>query len=190
MTDNRSQLLTVATHLFATHGYDAVGVQQIVEAAGVTKPTLYYYFESKQGLLAAIILEHAELLLAIVQNAAAYDHDITRSITELVTAYFNYAQQNPVFYRMMLAMWFSPPSSEPHLNIADLQHQQFLIIESLFKQAATDHGNMRNRHAQYAATLKGLIDTYIALYLQGLVVNDNPELVYRLTHQFMHGIFS
>ena len=49
--DNRQAILDSALTLFYEKGYDAVGVQQIVDAAGVTKPTLYYYFGSKQGLL-------------------------------------------------------------------------------------------------------------------------------------------
>ena len=44
-----------AEELFYSKGYDAAGVQEIVERAGVTKPTLYYYFGSKLGLLQAIL---------------------------------------------------------------------------------------------------------------------------------------
>ena len=44
--DNRARLLDCAQDLFAARGYDAVGVQEIVEAAGVTKPTLYHYFDT------------------------------------------------------------------------------------------------------------------------------------------------
>jgi TetR/AcrR family transcriptional regulator len=53
--DNRSALLTHALQLFAARGYDAVGVQEIVEAAGITKPTLYHYFGSKRGLLDTLL---------------------------------------------------------------------------------------------------------------------------------------
>ncbi|HIS80092.1 MAG TPA: helix-turn-helix transcriptional regulator [Candidatus Scatomonas merdavium] len=38
--ENRERLLEAALSLFYEKGYDAVGVQEIVEAAGVTKPTL------------------------------------------------------------------------------------------------------------------------------------------------------
>ena len=40
--DNRELLLNTALELFHAKGYDAVGVQEIVDRAGVTKPTLYY----------------------------------------------------------------------------------------------------------------------------------------------------
>ena len=56
--DNRQLIMNSALTLFYESGYDAVGVQQIVDSAGVSKPTLYYYFGSKQGLLEALLNEH------------------------------------------------------------------------------------------------------------------------------------
>jgi len=40
--DPRRRLLNNALKLFAARGWDAVGVQEIVDASGVTKPTLYH----------------------------------------------------------------------------------------------------------------------------------------------------
>ena len=40
--DNRMNILEKALHLFYEKGYDAIGVQEIADAAGVTKPTLYH----------------------------------------------------------------------------------------------------------------------------------------------------
>lgn len=190
MPDNRTRLIEVATQLFATHGYDAVGVQQIVEAAGVTKPTLYHYFESKRGLLDAVVEDKASELLHQLKKVTVYQQDITASITALFTFYFGYARQHPTFYRMVLSMWFAPTSSEYYLTIADLQQRQFLLIEYMFQQAAEQHGNMKGRHKQYAVSLKGTIDTYIGLALQGYINLETPDLIYRVVHQFMHGIFS
>jgi AcrR family transcriptional regulator len=45
------RLLAAATRLFAERGYDRTSVQDIVEAAGVTKGALYHYFGSKDDLL-------------------------------------------------------------------------------------------------------------------------------------------
>ena len=49
--ENKERIMECALDLFYAKGYDAVGVQEIVEKAGITKPTLYYYFGSKLGLL-------------------------------------------------------------------------------------------------------------------------------------------
>ena len=45
------RLLAAATRLFAERGYERTSVQEIVEAAGVTKGALYHYFGSKEDLL-------------------------------------------------------------------------------------------------------------------------------------------
>ena len=182
--------MNVAMRLFADHGYDAVGVQEIVETVGVTKPTLYHYFESKRGLFEAIVEEKSVDLLQMVKQSTAYSHNITASITASVRGYFEYSQAESIFYRMILSAWFAPPSSEYYLPVADLQRRQFLLIENMFQQAAHDHGNMIGRHRQYAVSLKGTIDTYIGVALQGYIMLNESNLVYKIVHQFMHGIFS
>ena len=51
----RERLLETATELFAEKGYAGASVREIVEKAGVSKPVLYYYFKSKEGLFYAIL---------------------------------------------------------------------------------------------------------------------------------------
>ena len=53
--DNKEKILESALDLFYSKGYDAVGVQEIVERSGITKPTLYHYFGSKYGLLEHLV---------------------------------------------------------------------------------------------------------------------------------------
>lgn len=91
---------------------------------------------------------------------------------------------------MLLSMWFAPPSAEYSPAVRSLLAQQSRLLEELFERATEDHGNMRGRHVLYAMSLKGQIDTYIGLGLQGYVDLKSDELVYRMIHQFMHGIFS
>lgn len=51
----RARLVHAAIELFYSHGFQAVGVDQIFAAAGVTKTTFYKHFESKDDLLVAAI---------------------------------------------------------------------------------------------------------------------------------------
>ncbi|MBK8207113.1 MAG: TetR/AcrR family transcriptional regulator [Planctomycetes bacterium] len=63
-TCTRSTILRQAAKLFAQRGYDAVSVREIVEAAGCTKPSLYYHFGSKEGLAQALIGEFTKAAVA------------------------------------------------------------------------------------------------------------------------------
>lgn len=187
--DNRANLLLHALRLFASRGYDAVSVQEIVEAAGVTKPTLYHYFGSKRGMLDALLEERGSRLIETVQEAANYQHDLPLTLRRLTAAYFTFAQEQPSFYRLLLSLWLAPPSSEGHQAVLLLLQKQKQLLETLFTQAAKDHGNMKGRHQAYAATLLGMINTYVELSLNGYTELDEA-LLHRAVHQFQHGIYS
>lgn len=49
------QILDAATRVFAEHGIDGASVAQVAEASGVSKATIYHYFESKEALVAALV---------------------------------------------------------------------------------------------------------------------------------------
>ncbi len=61
----RDRLMDAALRLFALKGFESASVREIVEAAEVARPTLYYYFGSKEGLY----LELVERLCATVEDS-------------------------------------------------------------------------------------------------------------------------
>jgi TetR/AcrR family transcriptional regulator len=187
--DNREIILARALDLWSERGYDAVGVQEIVEAAGVTKPTLYHYFGSKRGLLDALIDERSAGLRDALVSATIYRGDLTLTLEKVIRAYFDFAARNAAFYRMQLAFWFAPPRSDEYQAILSRNIGQHQAMERLFAAAAADHGNMRGRDKAYAATFLGTINTYVGLALNGFASLDD-KLVYQALHQFQHGIYS
>lgn len=69
--DVPERVLLAATRLFAEHGYENTSVQQIVEAAGVTKGALYHYFSGKDELLAGTYARLLDLQSAYLEEYAA-----------------------------------------------------------------------------------------------------------------------
>jgi len=187
--NNQNKILEVALDLFSARGYDAVGIQEICEAAGVTKPTLYHYFISKRGLLQALLEHGFAPLQADLLVSAAYERDLTLSLEKVIRTYFDFARAYPRFYRLQLSMAFAPTQSDSFQAIAPFNKMQLRLLEKLFGDASMDHGNMRGRDKAYAATFFGMINTYISLALEQQVELDDT-LVYQAQHQFMHGIFS
>ena len=51
----RARLIEAGRELFAARGYDAVGTEDLVAAAGVTRGALYHHFDGKRGLFAAVL---------------------------------------------------------------------------------------------------------------------------------------
>ncbi len=187
--DNRNTILARALQLFAARGYDGVSVQEIVDAVGIAKPTLYHFFGSKEGVLNALLTEHFAEQYELVKQAAAYDGDLPLTLTRLAGVYFQYAKDHRQFYRLQLSLWFAPASSTAFKAVARLSEKQHQLLEDLFVRAANDHGNMRGRQRAYAATFQGMLNTYIGLAFNGYA-ELTDELIYQAVHQFMHGIFS
>jgi AcrR family transcriptional regulator len=184
--DNRTNLLEQALRLFAARGYDAVGVQEIVDAAGVTKPTLYHYFGSKRGLLDALLQEHLSGFQQAVGRAAAWQGDLTMNLRNLAQAYFDFAKQQPLFCQFLLSAQIAPQDSEPYQAVTERIEQMFAQVMRLFEQALP---HMQGRQRSYAVTFIGILNTYITLALNDyLELSD--ALVYSAVHQYMHGIFS
>lgn len=64
----RPVILQAAYKLFRRRGFFRVGMEEIAEAAGVTKRTLYYHFDSKDALLTAVLVSQHERTFADFQN--------------------------------------------------------------------------------------------------------------------------
>ncbi len=187
--DNREALLHCALDRFAARGYDGVGVQEIVECAGITKPTLYHYFGSKSGLLAALLESFHAPFIARLETACAYQGDLPLTLERIARCFFQFARDHPVYYRMHLGFSVAPPESEASRAVASWNERQRALIEAVFTQAVVQHGNMRGRQRLFAATLIGMINTCVGLWLNGTAPLDD-DLLRSALRQFQHGIYS
>jgi len=96
----RADILAAAAALFADQGFSATSMNQVAEACGVAKPTLYHYFQDKQALLAQICDSHVHALLALVNEVKAQqlpaDDQLRALIDRFTRAYANAQPQHRV----------------------------------------------------------------------------------------------
>lgn len=77
------QILDVATTLFGDHGYAGVPLSRIAAAAGVSKPLIYAYFESRDGLHAACVRRAGDRLVEAVAAAQGTPTTAGRAVATL-----------------------------------------------------------------------------------------------------------
>lgn len=186
--ENRSRILRKALGLFVAHGYDGVGVQQIAQAAGITKPTLYHYFGNKAGLLTALLDESVTPFQQALTDAAG-DRDGLAALTSVAKVTFDFALEQPELYRLLLSLWFAPQKSEAYQAVRSHHERHYAIIEQLFRRIAKDHPAVKGRHQLHAATFLGMLNNCVSLALNGYVALDD-KLLRQSVHQFAYGILS
>ena len=186
--DTPTHLLDHALELFAARGYDAVGVQEIALASGVTKPTLYHHFGNKQGVLEALISRDAGPLLERLGDATVYRNDLPLNLRRVVEVYLRFAAGQPSFYRLLASCYLAPLESEAYRAGRSVHDRQHALVEAMFEHAARDHGNMRGRARRYAHSFVGLVNTYLTLVLAGEVEVDDG-LAHEIVQQFSYGIY-
>lgn len=187
--DTKNKILEIALDLFSKHGYDAIGVQTLCEKSGVTKPTLYYYFKSKEGVLKELLkVNYAKLngLLELnshyIPHPKIYEQDVIVTLTSVAQTYLKFAEKNQNFYKMVLNATFAPNFGTLSKIAVDFNSVQYQILEKMFKSMARIHRNMKGAETRLAWTFIGLINTCIALKRQ--------DSMHEFVKQFMHGIFS
>ncbi|WP_455716442.1 TetR/AcrR family transcriptional regulator [Anaerosporobacter sp.] len=189
--DNREKILECALNLFYQKGYDAVGVQEIVTLAGITKPTLYYYFKSKYGLLEALLQERCCKMNDQLRKAAYYNGDLVYSLERYAKTMFTIAESDMRFYYLTLSLFYSARENETYKAISPYMKEQFAIIRGIFEQAAGYLGNMNGRQEQFAIGFSGILNNYILVYYEREDPNKqlvDDKTIYSLVHQFMYGI--
>ncbi len=99
------RLLAAATRLFADQGYEGTSVQEIVEAAGVTKGALYHYFGSKDDLLHEIygrLLRLQQIRLDAVADAAGpVETRLRDAAADVVVTTIDNLDDAMIFFRSM-----------------------------------------------------------------------------------------
>jgi AcrR family transcriptional regulator len=134
--ERREQLiLDVAGHVFARAGYEAAPMDEIAERAGVSKPMLYTYFGSKEGLYLAYIERAGGELLERLLRATAPDDQSVAGLRARVTEFLAFVEEHADGWRVLFReMAATRPVTE---QVAALRAR---IVEAIRRMIETSPG--------------------------------------------------
>ncbi|MFF8725675.1 TetR/AcrR family transcriptional regulator [Streptomyces sp. NPDC015171] len=89
------QMLDAAVRIFGQRGYMAASMDEIAELAGVSKPLVYLYLNSKEDLFTACIRREAAALTAAVRAGAAPGLPADRQLWDGLRAFFAHTAEHP-----------------------------------------------------------------------------------------------
>jgi AcrR family transcriptional regulator len=102
--EREAQILVVAEQVFAERGYQATTMEDVAERVGVTKPLIYEYFGSKEGLLSACIVQARTQLRDATERSWASvgeDAELIDIFRAGVRAFFDFIDQHTTAFLLI-----------------------------------------------------------------------------------------
>jgi AcrR family transcriptional regulator len=187
--ETREHILASAADLFSKHGYDATGVAEICQAAGVSKGAFYHHFPSKHIVFLTLLNNWLDGLMASVSVYPQEDTAIPDSLVRMADL-MNFVYETahgklPLF----LEFWLRS-SRDPVVWKATIQpyHQFQAYFASLFQRGIRD-GTIKPVEPQQAA--RAIISLAMGVLLQGLLdpqETDWGQVAHDSVQFMMHGI--
>jgi AcrR family transcriptional regulator len=158
--EREEQMIAVALPLFARRGYHAVSVDEVAAGAGVTKPMVYAYFDSKEGLFQACATRAADRLVATLERSAAHHTDPAERMWHGLLAVFRWIAEHREAWAVLYGAPgsggspFAAPAAQASDRMARLVTEQFAdTLRSHGMGAVAEQHAEPMAHAFVAATV-------------------------------------
>jgi len=185
----RLQLVEAAAACFANSGYDATSMNDVAAAAGVSKGTLYDYFDGKEDLFYAVFEWLQQQLMQTALSGLAAEDSRTEQVVSAVEAAVAGWVRHVSLYPVSLEVWAAAARTGTRQRFAHAMQTLYTTYRSelvRLLRAAQEGGEVKTGVdiEGIAATLVGAID---GLLLQFWL--DQSFDIQRIVRTFMSALF-
>jgi TetR/AcrR family transcriptional regulator len=181
----REMLLEAGTALFGERGYAGTFVREVVARAGVTKPVLYYYFKSKEGMFYTILDGAAEQQEVILAEALEAPGAVLDRLIYLYRRIYEGLIEHQNLFKMIYNMVFGPRQGAPDYDIDQYHRRMVDAIKTIYLEGLA-RGEVKEADADEVAILVlSLLDFCLHMEYVHLGSSDpeRPERLLRLAFQ-------
>jgi TetR/AcrR family transcriptional regulator len=178
------RILLSALDLFSHKGYDATSVREICEAARITKPTLYHFYKSKDGLYRALV----EGTLQEFKRRLVAELDVPGTAAErlkrVARLYFAQARGHRQLMRFLFALIHNPPATAPPTDFVQFYEEVVGRIAACLEEAVARGELSAGRTDLRMLVLMGALGESLC----GYVLTGRPELTTELADSLVETI--
>jgi AcrR family transcriptional regulator len=169
----RVQLLAAAQQVFVANGYHAAAMDDIADAAGVSKPVLYQHFPGKLELYLALLDQHVDALGGEVRAALQSTEDNRRRVEACIAAYFDFVDDPGGAFRLVFE---SDLRNEPAVR-ERVERSLQISVQALADTIARDTGLSRPEAELLSSGLAGLAEVSARFWLDSELADGTSREV-------------
>ena len=169
---SRRKLLRAAAERFAERGYSGTSVDALCRDAGVVKSAIYWHFESKEGLLAAVLEETATAWIDGIVKSCAQTGDPRERLRRAIAGMRDLVETKPALLRLLHAMLLERTGVDPTTRAALLRvfdHARRALVDGIAEAIGSRPPGLEAVAALALGTLDGV-------FLQYQLRQDRTEL--------------
>lgn len=130
----RQQILVAALDLFAQKGYATTTIREIVNEVGITAPSLYYYFGSKEGLYVELMQTHCALIDSALTLHTHTSESARQRLKDLVDKIFRHVIEDKNFFRLMFTIYYGPSQGAPYCDFISYHVKFHAAIKKVIEE--------------------------------------------------------
>jgi TetR/AcrR family transcriptional regulator len=185
--NSRERLLETAISMFAEKGYAGTSVREIVNHAGVSKPVLYYYFQSKEGLFLAILDMAENLQKQLLAGILESEGKVLDRLFMLYRRLYAGIDERRSLYKMIHGLIFGPPQGAPDYDFTRYHHHMIDAICEIYNAGIAGGEVKKTAATEVAYLVLSLIDFCLHMD-QVQPQSSDPQRPERLLRMAFQGI--
>lgn len=159
--ERRDQILDAAQDLFLKHGLAGVTTRQIARAVGISQPSLYAHFPTREALALALCERAFNLLAARLRDVAERTEGWDR-LHELGRAYIRFGLEHPAAYRVAFMAELLEAHSEPGQKALSAGLEGFMVLRRAYGELQPDPHLAELGAQSMWASIHGLVSLLLA----------------------------
>jgi TetR/AcrR family transcriptional regulator len=184
----RHRLLAAATDLFTQRGYAATTVREIVGAAGVTKPVLYYYFRNKEGIYLELMRQAFARLDELIAGSAGDGGSAIQKLLRLCDRTYTLFMENVKVARVMYSIYYGPHQGAPFFDF-DSYHLKFQeAVRGLIQEGIREGEFRKGNPEDMTWAILGAINVAMEVHLGHIELELGREGLARVLKLIFQGI--
>jgi len=180
------RILQKALELFSSKGYEATSVREICEAAEITKPTLYHFYRSKEGVYRALVQGSLDEFRQAMVRELERPGSPTERLKGVARTYFAITREHRQLMRFLFALVHSPTSSAPQIDFTQHYESVVAAVAGVVEQGVRDGAFARGDAQVRMLVFMGALGEALC----GWLIAGTPDLTSDLADRLVDTVVS